>query len=54
MTLAEPGLSTTVSIGVTTAKSGPVSAEQMIRDADTWLYRAKRLGRNRVESPLVA
>ncbi|WP_395446742.1 diguanylate cyclase [Aminobacter sp. UC22_36] len=54
MTLAEPGLCTTVSIGVTTATSGPISSEQMTRDADTWLYRAKRLGRNRVESPVVA
>jgi diguanylate cyclase (GGDEF)-like protein len=54
MALAEPGLRTTVSIGVTTATSGPISSEQMTRDADTWLYRAKRLGRNRVESPVVA
>jgi len=54
MTLTEPGLTTTVSIGVTTARSAPVTAEQMIRDADTWLYRAKRLGRNRVESPVIA
>ncbi|PWK69811.1 GGDEF domain-containing protein [Aminobacter sp. AP02] len=51
--LAEPGLRTTVSIGVTTADSGPISVEQMIRDADTWLYTAKRLGRNRVESAIV-
>ena len=54
MELAEPGLHTTVSIGVTTATSGPISSEQMTKDADTWLYRAKRLGRNRVESPVVA
>lgn len=51
---AEPGLRATVSIGVATVDSGPISAEQMIREADTWLYRAKRLGRNRVESPVVA
>lgn len=50
----EAGVRVTVSIGVTTADSGPVSTEQMIRDADARLYSAKRQGRNRVESAPVA
>lgn len=53
-TFVEPGVRATVSIGVTTADAGPVSTEQMIRDADARLYSAKRLGRNRVESAPVA
>ncbi|MBT9456689.1 MAG: GGDEF domain-containing protein [Burkholderiaceae bacterium] len=40
----------TVSAGVAVAPAGPgVSGEQLYRDADRALYRAKALGRNRVE-----
>jgi diguanylate cyclase (GGDEF)-like protein len=44
------GLSVTVSIGV--AESGPKTreVEQVIQDADKALYRAKKTGRNRVET----
>lgn len=52
--LAEPDMRATVSIGVSTTESGPTSAEQMVRDADNWLYKAKRLGRNRVEGLVIA
>lgn len=53
-TSAEQGLRATVSIGVTTTGSGPAPVEHMIRDADSWLYEAKRRGRNRVESLIIA
>lgn len=51
--LAESGVRATVSIGVTTADSGAMSVEQLLGDADVWLYRAKKLGRNRVESEII-
>jgi GGDEF domain-containing protein len=48
--VAVDGLSVTVSIGV--AESGPKTreVEQVIQAADKALYRAKKIGRNRVES----
>ena len=52
--LTSPCTRATVSIGITTERSGSISAEEMIGDADGWLYQAKRLGRNRVESAVVA
>lgn len=52
-TCVEHSLRVTVSIGVATADSGPAFVEEMIRDADSWLYEAKRRGRNRVESPVL-
>lgn len=42
------GISTTVSIGVSTLGKKHESAEQLIEDADRALYEAKRCGRNRV------
>ncbi|ODT07905.1 MAG: diguanylate cyclase [Mesorhizobium sp. SCN 65-20] len=52
-TITDLGMRATVSIGVTTASVGPVTVEQMIKDADKWLYEAKRRGRNRVESAIL-
>jgi two-component system cell cycle response regulator len=42
------GISTTVSIGVSTLGQKHESTEQLIEDADRALYEAKRRGRNRV------
>jgi diguanylate cyclase (GGDEF)-like protein len=46
-----PGLkqALTVSVGVAVAERGDETAESVLRRADAALYRAKRLGRNRVE-----
>ena len=45
-------LSLTASLGVATCSIGhPRTAEQLIRDADRHLYRAKKTGRNRVCHP---
>jgi len=38
-----------VSIGVVLSRSGPVRPAEMLRDADSAMYRAKHRGRNRVE-----
>ncbi len=38
----------TASIGVTTSALGYASAEEVVRDADTAMYRAKALGRSRI------
>ena len=38
----------TISIGVTCCKTGDCTPEELIRDADRNLYRAKETGRNRV------
>ena len=48
-TVADAGLSVTVSIGVAEANSPTQSVEQVAEVADKALYRAKRTGRNRVE-----
>ena len=40
-------LSVSVSIGITTSSTGYTSAEEMLRDADTAMYRAKAAGRGR-------
>ncbi len=42
----EPGSMITVSVGVA-AYQGSRDAEEVVRDADRALYRAKALGRNR-------
>lgn len=39
----------TVSVGVTTAGTGPYLADDLIRHADDALYKAKRAGRNQVQ-----
>jgi predicted signal transduction protein with EAL and GGDEF domain len=39
----------TASIGVAVSSTGYTSAEDILRDADTAMYRAKALGRNRQE-----
>lgn len=43
------GLTVTASIGVAGMRAGDSSIEDIIRRADQALYRAKELGRNRVE-----
>lgn len=43
-------MAATASIGVALMKTGHVGGEDLLRDADTALYRAKEQGRNRVES----
>jgi diguanylate cyclase (GGDEF)-like protein/PAS domain S-box-containing protein len=40
----------TASVGVSVVAGGPMSAERMLREADTAMYDAKSRGRNRVES----
>jgi len=40
----------TVSLGVATTSSGAIAPDDLIRHADSALYRAKEMGRNRVES----
>lgn len=48
--LTEGSLPVTCSLGVAWSScAGPVSADQLVREADTALYTAKRNGRNRVE-----
>ncbi len=42
-------LSVTMSIGVAVADGGPQTAAELLRDSDNAAYRAKHLGRNRVE-----
>ena len=44
-----PQLEMSISIGVTTTLSGTQSVAELIADADDALYRAKALGRNRIE-----
>ena len=48
-TVADAGLSVTISIGVADAHSATQTVEQVADVADKALYRAKRTGRNRVE-----
>ncbi len=43
----------TVSIGIALADTGDVDLDELLRRADRALYRAKDLGRNRVEGPLL-
>gem|GEM_PF-1230296 len=45
-------ISTTVSLGVAFAAAGEKTSEQLIREADAALYRAKSEGRNRVATAL--
>lgn len=47
------GMRATVSVGITTVEGGPATVEEMTKDADKWLYEAKRRGRNRVESAIL-
>ncbi|MDH5535174.1 MAG: GGDEF domain-containing protein [Betaproteobacteria bacterium] len=42
-------LNCTVSLGLTTAAAGKCESQQLLREADEALYRAKAAGRNRVE-----
>ena len=50
MVLSDTTVGMTASFGGTSLKPGvPSTAEQLIRRADEALYRAKELGRNRVE-----
>jgi len=44
------GVSVTISIGVAAQEGGTDSAEEVIKAADAALYRAKKKGRNRLES----
>lgn len=44
-------LACTVSAGIATATSQEISLEDIIKSADECLYRAKEMGRNRVERP---
>ena len=43
----------TVSVGLATCSNGSVNANELLKQADTALYRAKNLGRNRVECSLI-
>jgi len=43
----------TVSVGLATCSNGSIDANQLLKEADAALYRAKNLGRNRVECSLV-
>lgn len=43
----------TVSVGLATCSNGSIDANQLLKEADGALYRAKNLGRNRVECSLV-
>ncbi|WP_431638128.1 diguanylate cyclase [Dyella sp. KULCS107] len=47
-----PGLTITVSLGVTELRPSDRSLDQLLRRADRALYEAKKLGRNRVEQLL--
>ena len=48
--LADSGLTVTISLGVTVSAPGlPAAPETLVRTADEALYRAKELGRDRVE-----
>lgn len=47
---AEPGLTCTVSIGVSGLCTGHTTPDEWIRDADAALYRAKAAGRDRIEA----
>jgi len=47
---AMPGVRITASIGMAPARAGHATVEHWIDDADAALYRAKRAGRDRIES----
>jgi len=42
-----------VSVGVATCSNGSIDASALLKEADATLYRAKNLGRNRVECSLI-
>jgi diguanylate cyclase (GGDEF)-like protein len=46
---AQPGRKLTISLGVATCPDHATSAEELLKAADSALYRAKRNGRNRIE-----
>ena len=50
--LAEIGLQPTLSIGVAEAELGGRELDDLLVEADEALYRAKRLGRDRVQAQL--
>jgi len=43
----------TVSVGLATCSNGSINASELLKESDAALYRAKNLGRNRVECSLV-
>ena len=43
----------TVSVGLATCSNGSIDASALLKEADVALYRAKNLGRNRVECSLI-
>jgi diguanylate cyclase (GGDEF)-like protein len=47
-----PGLTITISLGVTELRPSDRSLDQLLRRADRALYEAKKQGRNRVEQLL--
>jgi diguanylate cyclase (GGDEF)-like protein/PAS domain S-box-containing protein len=48
-TIDGQSITVTASIGISIARSSDVSHDTLLRDADVALYRAKELGRNRIE-----